>query len=54
MGEVGVRTGCEQASYKKKGLKKKEFMHGFQISQLSTWRKLPGLEKRSSFLFDNL
>lgn len=22
MGEVGVRTGCEQTSYKKKGLKK--------------------------------
>lgn len=21
-------------------------MHGFQISQLSTWKKLPGLEKK--------
>lgn len=44
----------KEASSNKKRLKKKkkESMHGFQISQLSTWKKLPDLKKRrSSFLF---
>lgn len=43
-GEKGARR---PRAGEKKGLKKgrKESMHGFQISQLSTWWKLQGLKK---------